>query len=40
MSSSLYKKIETCTRKPQREMAARADELFHTVKVFKTSTTR
>lgn len=34
MSKSLYQKIERCDRKPQREMAARGDELFGTPKVF------
>ena len=34
MSSSLYRKIESCDRKPQRDMAERGDELFGTPKVF------
>jgi transcriptional regulator with XRE-family HTH domain len=34
MSSSLYRKIESCDRKPQRDMADRGDELFGTPKVF------
>jgi transcriptional regulator with XRE-family HTH domain len=34
MSKSLYQKIERCDRRPQREMAARGDELFGTPKVF------
>jgi transcriptional regulator with XRE-family HTH domain len=34
MSSSLYRKIESCDRKPQRDMAVRGDELFSTPKVF------
>jgi transcriptional regulator with XRE-family HTH domain len=34
MSSSLYRKIESCDRKPQRDMADRGDELFRTPKVF------
>jgi transcriptional regulator with XRE-family HTH domain len=34
MSCSLYRKIESCDRKPQRDMAVRGDELFGTLKVF------
>ena len=34
MSNSLYRKIESCDRKPQRDMAERGDELFGTPKVF------
>ena len=34
MSKSLYQKIEACERKPQRDMAARCDELFGTHEVF------
>jgi transcriptional regulator with XRE-family HTH domain len=34
MSHSLYRKIESCDRKPQRHMAERCDELFGTHKVF------
>jgi transcriptional regulator with XRE-family HTH domain len=34
MSHSLYRKIESCDRKPQRDMAERCDELFGTIKVF------
>jgi len=30
MSLSLYQKIESCDRRPQRHMAARGDELFRT----------
>ena len=34
ISHSLYRKIESCDRKPQRDMAERCDELFGTIKVF------
>ena len=34
MSKSLYQKIESCDRKPQRDMAERCDELFATPGVF------
>jgi hypothetical protein len=34
MSKSLYQKIESCDRKPQRDMAERCDELFGTHGVF------
>jgi transcriptional regulator with XRE-family HTH domain len=34
MSSSLYRKIESCDRKPQRDMATRGDELFRTPGAF------
>jgi transcriptional regulator with XRE-family HTH domain len=34
MSKSLYQKIESCDRKPQRDMADRGDELFGTPQVF------
>lgn len=34
MSKSLYQKIEACERKPQRDMAGRADGLFGTREVF------
>ena len=34
MSKSLYQKIEACERKPQRDMARRADGLFGTREVF------
>jgi transcriptional regulator with XRE-family HTH domain len=34
MSSSLYRKIESCDRKPQRGMAVRGDELFRTPGAF------
>ncbi len=34
ISKSLYQKIESCDRKPQRDMAQRSDELFGTHEVF------
>jgi transcriptional regulator with XRE-family HTH domain len=34
MSKSLYQKIEACERKPQRDMADRADALFGLREVF------
>jgi transcriptional regulator with XRE-family HTH domain len=34
MSKSLYQKIESCDRKPQRDMAERGDELFRTPGAF------
>jgi transcriptional regulator with XRE-family HTH domain len=34
MSKSLYQKIESCDRKPQRDMAERGDELFGTPGAF------
>lgn len=34
ISSSLYRKIESCDRKPQRDMAIRGDELFKTPGAF------
>jgi transcriptional regulator with XRE-family HTH domain len=34
VSSSLYRKIESCDRKPQRDMAIRGDELFRTPGAF------
>jgi transcriptional regulator with XRE-family HTH domain len=34
MSHSLYQKIESCDRKPQREVATRGDELFRTPGAF------